>query len=102
MLSRRSCFFGNRVEVGGVASVFSVSVILLEIPGFFQIRNRPLDRGAGEAEVSGDGVDSRPTFALGVRAVAEVHIDGEGAVRKLRVRVDGPEKAHVPSPPSML
>lgn len=77
-----------------MASVFSVSVIFLEIPGLFEVRDRPLDCGAGEVEVGGDGVDPRPTLAFSVGAIAEVHIDGEGTVRKLRVGIDSSKQAH--------
>ncbi len=102
MRLRWYAFFGNGVEVGGQAAVFAVAVVLLQIPGFYEICNRPFDGGAGEAQVGGDGVDARPALTLGVGAVTEVHIHGPCPVGKLVGGVDALEISHYSPPPPVL
>lgn len=53
-----------------------------------QIGKGPLDRAFGETEISSDGLDARPAFALGGRHALEVYIDRLGPVRQAVVGVD--------------
>lgn len=84
----------DRIEVGRAAPIGPVAFLLNEIPLGSQLVQGTLHRGAGELQVGGDGAYPKPAFALGVRAVLEVHIDGHGPVGDIRVGVDGSKKAH--------
>ena len=54
------------IEIGGTAAVGTVSGGFDQISGFFQIGYSPLDRGAGQLHVRGDGLDAGPALALSV------------------------------------
>lgn len=59
-----------------------------------QICQCPLDRAAGEIEVSGYGLDAGPTASGAAGAVFEVHINRNRAVRQKGIRIDGIEVTH--------
>lgn len=72
-LSRRwTCFRPDLIEVGCIAAILQVSVLLLQIAKPLQIRNGALHGGAGELQIGDNGLDARPAFASGVRAVAGI------------------------------
>ena len=66
-------FYG--IEIGGAAPIRPVPGILLEIAVLLQIMQCPLDRGAGQLHVRGNGLDARPALSLGIGAIPQVHID---------------------------
>ena len=57
------------IEVGGAAPIRPVPGIFLEIAVLLQIVQRPLDRGAGQLHVRGNGLDARPALSLGIGAI---------------------------------
>ncbi len=65
----------DRIEIGGVAAVFSEAMGPLQITVLLQIGEGSFYRGAGELQVGGNGLDPRPALPLGIGAVTEVHID---------------------------
>ena len=69
-------FYG--IEIGGAAPIRPVPGILLEIAVLLQIMQCPLDRGAGQLHVRGNGLDARPALSLGIGAIPQVHIDKIG------------------------
>ena len=79
---RRAAFFAalsDGVQIGGTATVGSMSGNLLQVAMLLQIMKRPLHRGAGQLHVRSNGVDARPALALGIRAIPQVHINGLGS-----------------------
>ena len=59
-----------------------------------QVCQCPLDRAAGEIEVSGYGLDAGPAASRAAGAVFEVHINRNCAVWQKGIRIDGIEVTH--------
>lgn len=90
-------FLLDGIEVRGTAPVGTVSGVLDQIAFGGQLVQSAFHCGAGELQVSGNRPDPRPAFALGVRAILEIHIDGHGPVRDIRVGVDSSKETHTSS-----
>ena len=93
-LRRRSRLGADDVQIGCAAAVLTAALLPREEARALQVRQRPFDRGAGEVQICGDALDPRPTLALGVGAVAQVHIDADVAVGEVG-GVDRIEISHV-------
>lgn len=104
-LEGRLCVFSgrwpgeDRIEIRRVAAVLPEAVGTLQIPALLQIGDSPLDGGAGQLQVTGDGLDPRPALAFSIGSVPEVHINGLGPVAEFPVRIDVTKPAHSLRPP---
>ena len=87
------CLF-DTVQIGRVAAVVAVAGFPFQIAVLFQVGQRPLDGGAGEGQIGGDGVDPGPAHPLGGGATLEVHVHGLCPVGQGTVTVDAVEIAH--------
>ena len=87
------CLF-DAVQIRRVAAVVTKAGLPFQIAVLFQIGQRPLDGGAGEGQIGGDGVDPGPAYALGGGAALEVHIHRLGPVGQGTVTVDAVKIAH--------
>ena len=83
----------HAVKIAREAAVVAVAILLLNIAMCLQIGESTLDRTFGEAEIRSDGLDPRPTFALGGRNAFEIHIDRLGPMRQAVVGIDRVKKA---------
>ena len=91
---RLCLFLSHGVEIGGAAAVGPVTGQAFQIAMLLQLAQRPLDRAAGEIQVSRDGADAGPAFMLCVTPVTEVHVDGSGPVGQQVIGIDGVKIAH--------
>src|SRR5699024_282375 len=73
------------IEIGGAAPIRPVPGSLFQIAALLQIVQRPLDRGAGQLHVRGNGLNARPALSLGIGAIPQVHIDRLRSGGKLSV-----------------
>lgn len=71
------------VPVGSRTTVLAVVRFFSDETGLLQILDCALDRGAGEREFPGNGVQARPGDIVLVLTVVEIQIDQLGAVRQV-------------------
>ena len=63
------------IEVGSQTPILPPAVLLGDQPLLTQLIQGPLDGGAGEMQLGGNGPNPRPALALPIRMVLQVHID---------------------------
>ena len=66
----------KRVKIGRVASVFTPASVFGKKSSLAEVIQCPLDRGAGELQVCGNGADGWPASAFRICTVFEVDIHG--------------------------
>ena len=69
------------IEQARLTALCPIPLLGGEIPATAQIPQGSADGGFGELQLTGDGGDRRPTFAVLVRSVLEIHIDRYSTVR---------------------
>lgn len=84
----------ERIEIGGVTPIGTVTGQLGKVSVLLQIRQCPLDGAAGEIHVLGNRLNSRPTASCTSGSILEVHIDGHSSGRQKMVSVDAVKVAH--------
>ena len=84
-----------------LAAFFSVPLLGLEEPCFFEVTDSAADGGRRELEVGGYGRYGGPTFIVLVRPVGKVNIYRNGSVRQLGA-VKKIKTAHCFAPPFRL
>ena len=84
----------ERIEVGGVAPIGTVSGQFGKIAVLLQIRQCPLDGTAGEIHISRNRLDTGPAASRAIGPVFEVHIDGYSPGRQECVSINAVKVAH--------
>ena len=84
---------------GGTAPVLPVSELSPDPAGMLQFFQIPLDRGAGQSQIRGNGLDSWPSEARGRRAVPQINVDRFAPVGQAVLSIDALKITHWRSPP---